>query len=68
MILIEKAGKITAGSLKDWTIRVQDDKGNTDGFLIILTKNEEQYDEWASDFENLKKLFVKRAWEVAWEE
>jgi len=67
MIPIGKKGKITNGPLKDWMITVQEDKDNTGGFLILLTKNEEQYDEWANDLKDLEKLFAKRAWEVAWE-
>lgn len=68
MIPIGKKGKILAGKqLVGWDIFVQDDKIDSGGYLILYNKDNEGYDDWVVDKEELERLFIHEGYKVEWE-
>jgi hypothetical protein len=72
MIQIGIEGVILEGDMKGWHIIVQDDKKNTNGYLILQFENNRQgssigYDDWVETMADLEAYFNERKWIIAWQ-
>lgn len=57
-------GEIIDGPLKNWSILIKDNRSNTGGYLILLSRENEQYDEWVKNETNLKNWLEKNACKI----
>lgn len=67
MFEIGKNGKITDGQFKGWSIFIVDDRKDTGGFLILLSKEDEKFDEWVESEKQLKRWFERKKINIVWE-
>lgn len=68
-IPIGKIGRITSGDEQGSYVKVQDDRANTGGYLVLLGKTSdfsEGSDDWVQDVDQLKRYFEASAWTVEW--
>lgn len=67
MIEINRKGKILQGRYQGWQVRIQDDSADSGGFLVLLERENEAYDDWVESREALERYFRESSWTIAWE-
>ena len=70
-IRIGETGLILQGIRKGWYIHIENDTGNTGGFLILQfpsldANNKDGFNDWVETYEDLKAYFQKTSWEIKW--
>lgn len=62
-------GRITAGTMAGWVVRVEDDDANTGGYLILFwdERSDDGGDYWVEHYDDLEPFFKESGWEVVWE-
>lgn len=69
MLLVGKKGKIIEGVNKGWEVLVKDNSEDSGGFLVFVSKGNDGYvEDWVQDKEELRELFLRKEWKIAWEE
>ena len=69
-VKINKYDKIIKGDYEGQFIFIQDDKENTGGYLILISKEKKSdigYDSWVEKYEDLKQYFLESKWKIEWE-
>jgi hypothetical protein len=69
LIPIGITGTITSpGDRQGWSVKVEDDAGNTGGFLILEWNESlgESYDSWVANSADLQPFFRESGWVVCW--
>jgi hypothetical protein len=71
MIKIGIVGKIRSGEHEGWYVRVQDDRADTGGFLVLVSSNPtfesgKGFDDWVESSERLDDYFREAGWTVEW--
>ncbi len=72
IIKLNITGTIRKGESKDWFLRVQEDFGSSDSYLILIfnhkdiNKASEVYDYWAEDFSTVEQIFKESNWQIDW--
>jgi hypothetical protein len=49
-----------------FSVRVDDDKANSRGYLILLWKDDQAFDGWVARQEDLSSYFEESGWTVEW--
>jgi len=70
-ILFGKIGKIIKGKHKNWFIKIEDDREGTGGYYVLICKtfffDNNVYDDWIENYEDLKQYFLEKKWEIEWQ-
>jgi hypothetical protein len=71
MIKIGKIGRIDSGQYAGYEIKIVNDRKNTGGFLILVSRSfefstNEGFDDWVEDEEGLSSYFRENALEISW--
>ena len=67
---IGRTGLIRDGEYDGYSIRIDDDRINTGGYLILVWKNNtnEGFDDWVQSEDDVDKYLLESGWTVAWSE
>jgi hypothetical protein len=68
-IKINTRGRIITGENAGWYVTVVDDQKNTGGYLVLVEsdKNDDEgYDYWVANRQQLEDAFKVSWWEVEW--
>lgn len=71
-IKLNTIGKILNGEYQNWYILIEDDTGNTGGYLILIFNqleiNESRigYDDWVEDYKALEEYLEETGWRIEW--
>ena len=64
---IGKKGLITEGEHSGFFVRIEDDKANTGGYLILVFKDENVgFDSWVETEKDLEQYFHEAEWKIEW--
>ena len=68
-IPIGKVGRIISGQEQGCYVKIQDDRANTGGYLVLIGKNRDfspGSDDWVQDLDQLNRYFEVSAWTIEW--
>jgi hypothetical protein len=71
--IVGHVGRILTGPEAGWFVKIQDDRGDTDGYLILVSRNKdfrpgsEGYDDWVADEHELMAYLRESGWTIEWE-
>lgn len=69
-IKINTVGKILTGHQAGWYVKIQDDREDSGGFLILTAESSEWngkgFDNWVEDEDSLQKFFIQAGWTILW--
>ncbi len=71
-IELNRFGAIEEGDNQGWRVYIEDDRSNTEGYLILVSPYLESsklggYDHWVDSASSLQKYFEEANWKVKWE-
>jgi len=65
-IQLDIDGIIREGLKTGWSIRIEYDPEDTGGYYIYTSNNDEGYDSWILNYEDLEAVFHENKWVVDW--
>jgi hypothetical protein len=70
-IFLNKIGKIIHGKQKNWFVKIEDDTKRSGGYYVLMCKtfsfDNEVFDDWLENYEDLKQYFSEKKWEIEWQ-
>lgn len=65
---VGKEGVITGGEYDGFSIRIDDDRANTGGFLILVWKegSNEGFDNWVEAEKDIEQFLYESEWVIDW--
>lgn len=67
-VRLNTSGRVVNGDYRGWTVRVEPDRPLPPcGYYVLITKDDEGYDDWVPDRESLDGYFLESGWDVDWD-